>query len=744
MGCGASAHGRNTMRPTRFSNPEEFSLEGLNFSDSPPPIVATQGIHPKALSAHSKRSLRTVVKTNEGAILVYPSQDATVDVLFYYPEFSATVGKPAASCFGTHVRQVKPRTIREVLEDVHDTVVDAADAAKSHFTAFASNVKGFAEEIVTGRSSGNDKGNQAAHSAPATPAAAEQPPPPDPRRPGAPNWTEGAVCQLKEFDTFDDVKKPWFRQAGGIPGVFRLETAGPNGAWATLSPHTYQQRWVLPDGVRLATFDDDALSVPERIYYGFKRNGGNEFLRELCDRLEGARDASAALFLAAVADTADCSGSDSDDDLPPVRGVAANNRQMQRLQRAAIEKAKAFMEYDIRGLVKVFEAEIEKFKDYETIHQLPEELNPVKPILAYLEDALLYNWFDVGLDADVEVGERYFKKAEQRQQVYEEWSLFDYVMSKCIDKGNDLADSALKELKEQLSGLSEKVLRTAFQGDTDGGWLGGDDNGELEKKVRRQVEILFPDIDDMIDMDLASLDTQLHGIVSELPPSYPPHEVAGMLDKWRREDAMPLEERRSRHYATVAKRFKTLCENAEGNYEKFRAIAQQSRIPSILPRHFYEFTFVLLFPRLKDHDPLHCRKPSEAVFVIWPEGCLEDEIRVRMTDFSLPNGGVDDENPVIELAADLFDNGDDTIDDAKDPRNRWQDYPSGDWRGFHASASVACDITWNFNFELDGVVFLDHNSFNLEPDREYFRRVRFEQRSRVHTFNPLTYLGLVV
>ena len=46
-------------------------------------------------------------------------------------------------------------------------------------------------------------------------------------------------------------------------------------------------------------------------------------------------------------------------------------------------------------------------------------------------------------------------------------------------------------------------------------------------------------------------------------------------------------------------------------------------------------------------------------------------------------------------------------------------------------------------FELDGRVFLDHNSFNTSESREYMRRIRFRQAARVFTFNPLQELGIV-
>ena len=60
---------------------------------------------------------------------------------------------------------------------------------------------------------------------------------------------------------------------------------------------------------------------------------------------------------------------------------------------------------------------------------------------------------------------------------------------------------------------------------------------------------------------------------------------------------------------------------------------------------------------------------------------------------------------------------------------------------------VPVDVNYSFNFNMDGLIMLDHNSWksakSLEK-REYFRRVRFTAQSSPFTFNPLIPLGLAM
>jgi hypothetical protein len=327
-----------------------------------------------------------------------------------------------------------------------------------------------------------------------------------------------------------------------------------------------------------------------------------------------------------------------------------------------------------------------------------------------------------------------------RRKRQTEWKFLDLVQRQFLSKANQLADKAFVQLREQLTALTHYILHTAFEGvQQKSKVFTGDDS------ARRHIDALFPDLRQMVAMDALSVEAELGGIVERFADDDPalrdPKHVGAMLQRWRQEDARPLSERRTEHYWNTVRKFEAMAERGRRSYTKMLEMGEKSRVPQLMPRHFAEFTFVLLFPRLLDHPA--SRKPHSARLCIWPEGALPLEQKVKLSEFTLPDGGREHENMLAENVADYYDTGDDVIDTADDPRHKWAEYPSKEWRGFTGSAEVALDVIYNYNFELDNVVFVDHNSFVVNDAREYFRRIKFMQRSRPYTFNPLSLLGLV-
>mmetsp|Transcript_46347 Transcript_46347/g.142989 ORF Transcript_46347/g.142989 Transcript_46347/m.142989 type:complete len:766 (-) Transcript_46347:184-2481(-) len=763
MGCGASTEDHGN---TRFTNPSLFNLTGLRFDDPPPCTTATTGIHPDADRIDEKRALSHVIRTNEGGLLVRAAPGEAVECMLIYPEYNAVVGKTPTTHFGlgmsdakSHVDGEKSKRVaaKGATVDDDDDMSDSDSLFGSVSSAFEDakgKAKGlFASSPLGQMGLGGGMLMEDADSAPSSPQEAPAVPPsaPTPSGDGAPKWV-GAVCQFKEFDSLDDIAKPWHRNAGGgVPGLLRLEAAGPAAAWATLEPHQYQQRWALPDGDRVACFTDDSPSIPQRILAAYRACGGDEYVRALVDRIQAVRRAIPEDILMAAfdaAETAAAVGAQAAKQAgvkggPKAAADAAKKAAKLKKMIVAAERARTL---DVDAILEAFHTLMsdEGLGQMGSVYQLPPALDDLKAILGYVEDALLYNWIEVAVEAEVEVGTNYFEESDKRGKRHTEWRVWDTVLRKFLDEANELADEAFAELKEQLSILTRVCLLDAFDGDAAEG--GVSHAARATEAAQRQIDALFPDLTDMVKMDADSIDAELMGVSSGFDAAdgtlVAPDEIPALLQRWRTEDARPLAERRQEVYDREVARIARYVETHRDSMQRIAQLGEQTRLPIVVPRHFHDYEFILLFPRQSDHPGV--RKPSRARLCIWPEGCLQLEQKVHMSDFTLPFGGVQDEDALIEKAADLYDDGDDTIDSADDPRRLWLEYPSSEWRGFRCTVEVPTGLVHDFNFELDGAVFLDHNSFVTgEKGKEYFRRVRFREAARRFTFNPLKELGIV-
>jgi hypothetical protein len=418
--------------------------------------------------------------------------------------------------------------------------------------------------------------------------------------------------------------------------------------------------------------------------------------------------------------------------------------------KAMIVAAERARNLDVDAIIAAFEDLMsdEGLGAMGSVYQLPPALDDLKAILGYVEDALLYNWVEIAVEAEIEIGTNYFEEGDTSGRRKTEWRVWDTVLRKFLDEANDLADEAFAELKQQLGILTRVCLLDAFDGD-------GDSNAMVtgaSEAAQKQIDALFPDLTDMVKMDANSIDAELMGVHSGFDDADDaganrnaprPEEIPELLQQWRRDDARPLEERRREVYDKEVQRIARYFETHQESMARMAQLGEQTRIPLVVPRHFQDFEFILLFPRQEDHPGVV--KPMTARLCLWPEGCLQLEQKVNMADFELPGGGVKDENALIEKAADLYDDGDDTIDSSDDPRRLWTDYPSAEWRGFKCTVEAPLGLVHNYNFELDGAVFLDHNSFVTgEKGKEYFRRIRFREAARRFTFNPLKEMGIVV
>ena len=679
MGCGASVK--------RQEPPPQAGPKGPrgDFFNVPPALVHSRGPNERVPTAFDDGRHAKNIDTLGGGILVAPRHPTKLDALFLLPEYSVTAtadgkrARPAPQIPGSD-RLVGDPTGRE------DT-----------------NEEWKVDKIAREQQAGKYR---------------ELP------------WA-ATVCQVKEFDSLDDVQAPWTDATGLVPGVFNLEPAGATAAWATLSPNQYQQRWVLPDGARVASFDEvSRLSIPQRIERAFSAGGGSQMLSKLVESLnEGLQGNS---------DWLDKLSGDDGTGRPTKSSAAATASA----NNASLPCFRAFRKsltgpFDVQQYAQRLKDEIANCATYRSVHQLPAAFGPFKTLLAYLEDLLLYNWFEVAVDAEVEIGTSYFIRAEMPRQKYTQKSWYDNVQRRAIDISNELIDTTFAAFKYQVKQLSRKLLQLVF--------------GE-GKKGEAMAEALFPDIDSIMDANLASVDSELVGCSTALPApmDMSPTEVRALFELWHREENQPVEQRRRKFYEDTTQKFASMARKVQktGDPEQIARLLRQSRIPQLLPQHFFEFDFFLLFPQYKESNKNDCRRPNDCVLSIWPENCPGLGQNVKMSILELPHD--EDRGGVLSaLAGGVMDDGDDSVsDDADDdPRANWPEYPSTEFRGYRCTFKAALDFNYSFNFSMDKRLFLDHNSYfskEEQVEREYYRRVRFSAASRPYTYNPLRSLGLAL
>jgi len=885
MGCGQSKEKLPPSAKDRGIN----VAAGSRFTGAPKARVATRGIHPDAAGIEEKKQPKKLVRITSGAVLTHADPKENVEVLFFYPEFSAIEGKtpcpfvsgsrrvPLRPCdYKSQAQLKKEKEAKETkakhadpavnnkkkdesllgkLNAVADSAISKVEAAtgadlvkeaiagdvsvwdanaasaadpkakgafvKRYLVVEDGEVRQFAEKPADDKAAPASTRNvrdATLHMNPSTKDHREVDEHagdvflmlqatadgklllkfddedtkdawenclkqwaakvevgdvplqwPEGDEPHNGRW-DAVVCQLKEFDSLDDVVKPWVDEGDRVPGCFLLESAGPAGAWSVLAPHCYQQRWVLPAGGRTSGFADDAASFPSRVLKAYQEAEGEKYLRAMLQALDdGIKAAGNAKELVSEA------AGKAAKYLEPADAGEAGDVLDQAKAAAAAGKAKvaallgdnweAFLQkikgtgLAIEDILKKLLAEMtpERMGAYETVNQLPDELGVLRTMLAFFEDLVLYNWFEIGLHAETEVATCYFEKTGEKAEVLQFKSCFyDKVMRKALDKAEAMADDTMEHFKDMFRKLSSVLLMTLFGAKTNKIYKNAAERAKdaapmtpRSLKAAEQVDKLFPDFQGIVNLDLSSIDAELIGVCSRLPDATHPQDdkkMKELLDKWRAEDAAPVEERRQKHYDAVAKKFEEMGKNAKTDDDWWNMFVA-SRYPQIMPRHFYSFKIYLLFPAYDETQGANMRKPEMATLRIWPEGCPALTEEIMMDEFEIPNGGgKGSENLLAAAAGEIMDEGDDDIDE-DDPRKRWPEYPNKNFRGFKADVFVAVDVNYSFNFNMDGLIMLDHNSWksakSLEK-REYFRRVRFTAQSSPFTFNPLIPLGLAM
>ena len=402
--------------------------------------------------------------------------------------------------------------------------------------------------------------------------------------------------------------------------------------------------------------------------------------------------------------------------------------------------------FDTSDMVRSLVPEMEKLKDYHTVWQMPDSLSPLRTILSEIEDNLLYNWFEVSLDCNIQIGTYRFSK--RKHELSYSKTMLDRALAVCVDGANAGVDKLLIALSETMR---EKVKELSER------WFKSPEDGKMDGEGKHLMELLFPDMEEFVEAMIKCVDAEAIGIVEDLPDnSSMGDDVLATIEKWRTEDSVPLKERRraffTRKMRMLHKEMKALRDVGNVNdleMETQTLLDHVARVPLVMPKHFYDFTFYLVFPKYQPDRASEMKKPKVASLKYWPAGSSVDKASVvKMKDIVLKNGG-EETNMAATLASRMFqDTGDSSIDsdDEDDPRNKWQSYPSREWRGFLCTAQCALDCTYCFHFVLDGVLFLDFDSYQRSTNHESgeCRQVRFSAHARPYTINPLRHVGLVL
>lgn len=592
---------------------------------------------------------------------------------------------------------------------------------------------------------------------------------------GRAKWTSIRV-ELKEFDSPDDILKEWYDDGGQIPGVLMVEPAGPLGAWARLQPHSYQQRYVLPNGRRVAhpcmdkafkplptlrmthpnnpAREVSYFSLPQRMHRLYKAHG-EEALKSLILRIE------------------------------------ERVRQIQVTAVAMLGPTAAATEVIAWGdLILELPTEIEQMKDYTTVHDIRNKrLQPLVDVLAEVEDALLMNWFDVALIGELEIGK--YKGIGPNGTIKRANSFWDYLLKKCVVGIDETGDNAVGSMREKLSvTMIEEINK----------FLAKTDAMKDEGDAPNLVEILFPDLDDIVARAVQCVDFEATGLAADVPlnekvienhnkrseqaalalekyrqtveklpkekitPVAPPNPlptvttIQELLDLRRKLDARSLEERRVELYDQVIAQAEVYSDPEE-RFPRARFMSELCLRPHLLQKFYHKFTFFLVFPQFNALERDDMLRPNEALLRLWPEGAPYDTaVTLTMTPLFLDpvETRMDSVKGVTNKVQQTFasmttkglDEGNSSIDsdDEKDPRNRWIPYPDERFRGYECTAEVAIDCTYFFHFLLDGVLFVDHDSYYLPSGDEglYGRKVHFSAAVRPYTINPLVGAGMAL
>lgn len=556
-----------------------------------------------------------------------------------------------------------------------------------------------------------------------------------------PAW-ESLRLQFKEFDSVDDVRKPW-KEGTNIPGIMACEPAGPTASWCVVCPHSYQHRWVMPNAQRASCFDDDLESIPIRLWerYSKKDEAGNEGKDSEMIRLyvqcmnESIKQEKRAEKKKAKKDAGDDS------------------------ELTEEEKAECNVDtFNVDEIAPILEGEMsaDKAGAYNTVWQLTDALGDFRQRMSGIEDSLLYNWFEIAVESDTDVDTWYYERSDAACEPQNVGGFHTRLVKKAVKSAEEGCDDALNYAKGKMKDATIKMVQTMM-----GGGPEDDDDTDADKEFKAKantlVEELYADMDEIVSTNVKSIDAELVGLNHELPANdgdINDGSAQQKLDAMRTSDNRPLPERREELWAVVKKEHEDTmaqvdaCGTFEEKAKHYEAMSQRMRVPRRVARHFFKFNFYLVFPLMKDSGTF--RKPNNAKLVIWVERAPGTKQEIEMQELRMPNGGEDQVDENVDKATGMANDGDDSVSDNadSDPRANWSNYDSKDFRGYWCQAEVAVDcLAYAYHFELDGRQFIDNDSFFSKDDEEakvYYRRVRFSAAARIFTVNPLKQTGLAL
>ena len=631
-----------------------------------PQLEHIRDINPNAVVGRSFDQILKLIKTRKSAVWATVAADVYVNVLFYFPDLQWTDFPPS--------KFLRPSAKYDEAENTYDLT-----QWKPGMTDF---------KPTTGTLEPRASGDW-----------------------NRPRW-QALRCQLKEYDSFDDATKPWYETTNGeVPGVMMLDVAGKNAAWATLTPNSYQQRWVLPDGRRCMSLLDTNLSIPQRMFGAFRIMGA-DFMDDFliaCDI--GCR---LARVMAKLVDEEDVSA----------------------------EKVKQLVTSEPpSGILDVKNDFLNCMREHEmgswtTVWELPPSCGVLKEHLTLIEDSLMRNWFEVAVEAEMDIDLWKYKRKDPKCKPDNEGGIRNYFRKELLEMADKTSSDLMDTFKANMYGSVNTMLVTLF-------------GGESSDKAQPLVDAMFPDLKSMCVQTADTLNADLIGIQGEMKSvdltSMTEEKMKAQLEEWREREKVPLNDRRRDLWERLTEVVETA--HKEPTPTNIQHCATACRIPHRVERYFFMFRFLCVFPMQTPEKPR--RKPKQCVLVIWPEGFPNLKQEVPMEPLSLPNGGKDQATEEATQLMEKMTPGSNKIGDNadEDPRVNWGPYPDNNFRGFTCKHEIAIDIPYSVQFQMDGRTFLEPDLPITKKDEEkyvYYRRFTFYAKTRPYTINPLKHLGVAI
>ena len=537
-----------------------------------------------------------------------------------------------------------------------------------------------------------------------------------------PEW-QCLRMQFKEFDSLDDVYKRWYATADGkIKGVMSIECAGPTMCWATMSPHVFQQRWCLPDGRRAVSLLDTATGIPQRIWNAYVDACGTDEEKQLKWIRWFLAAASAGFQLKAYTAKSVKEGQEFG------KGERKSREEIR-------EEAKKERPFDIERSIPIFHGMMKTYKCavWATLWEFDPELGEVMEYLTIVEDALLRNWFETGVDANLDVDMWYFKRKDASQEPDNVGGIKNWLRKRVLSAGEGQIDDLMDVFKADLFTVTEQMLNTCFGGDI------CDHSIDV-------VEALYPDLKEWVKLQARSIGSEMIGVQSEmtLTEEITMAQMSQKLADLRAVQDKPLDQRRMDVHAKVQQLMRDA--KAKNTPEAYMELSVACRTPFRVERHFFKFRFLCVFPMHCEEMMKRCKRPKTCTLVLWPERHYDLKKEIPMEAFTLKDGGKAQVDEKADKAVSKLVPGQEDIgsDANEDPRANWSDYDTPDFRGFSALEEVCIGIPYAFHFQMDGHTFLGAQQ-PIEPsddkDECYYRRVVFTAACRPYTLNPLKVLG---